>query len=130
MSIVPEDLSYSRDHIWIRLKDEFTGICGITDYKQEILDTIVFVESIEEDIEVNIDEKILTIESALDYFNIISPLSGKIIEVNNTLEMNPDLINSDPYGEGWIFEIYIKNTFEYEDLMDADKYVDYIEMLD
>ena len=130
MSIVPEDLSYSSSHIWIRLKDEFTGVCGITDYMQEVLDSIVFVESIEEDIEVNIDEKVLTIELAIDYFNIISPLSGKILKLNNTLEMNPELINEDPYGEGWIFEIYVKNTFEYEDLMNAYKYVDYIETLD
>ncbi len=129
MSIVPEDLSYSNNHIWIRLKDEFTGICGITDYKQEILNSIVFIESIEEGFEINIDEKIQTIESVIDYFDIISPLSGKILKVNNTLEMNPELINEDPYGEGWIFEIYIKNTFEYEDLMDAAVYVEYIEMI-
>ena len=127
MSLVPDDLVYSRNHIWLRMTDEFTGTCGITDHAQELLKDIVFAELIEEGMEVNTDEKILYIESIVDIFDIMSPLSGKVIKLNASLESMPGIINEDPYGEGWIFEIDIRSRIELEELMDHETYREYVE---
>ena len=127
MSLIPDDLVYSRNHIWLRMTDEFTGTCGITDHAQEFLRDIVFADLIEEGMEVNADEKILYIESIVDIFDIMSPLSGKVLKTNPTLESMPGVINEDPYGEGWIFEIDIRSRIELEELMDHETYREYVE---
>ena len=128
MSLIPDDLVYSRNHIWLRLIDEFTGTCGITDHAQEFLKDIVFTELIDEGMEVDTDEKILYIESIVDIFDIRSPLSGKVIKINTSLEAMPGLINEDPYGEGWIFEIDIRTRVELDELMDHDAYREFVEI--
>lgn len=127
MSLIPDDLVYSRNHIWLRLTDEFTATCGITDHAQEFLKDIVFAELIEEGMEVNKDEKILYIESIIDLFDIISPLSGNVIKTNPALASMPGIINEDPYGEGWIFEIDIRSKLELEELMDHEVYREFVE---
>ncbi|MCU0822576.1 MAG: glycine cleavage system protein GcvH [Spirochaetes bacterium] len=127
MSLIPEDLVYSRNHIWLRLTDEFTAACGITDHCQDMLRDIAFVELIDEGIEVSTDEKILYIESIIDIYNILSPLSGKVLKINSTLGSMPGIINDDPYGEGWIFELDIRSRIELEVLMDHEAYREFIE---
>ena len=125
MSLVPDDLVYSRNHIWLRMTDEFTGTCGITDHAQELLKDIVFAELIEEGMEVNTDEKILYIESIVDIFDIMSPLSGKVIKLNASLESMPGIINEDPYGEGWMVKFTLADPVELDSLMDPKTYEAY-----
>ncbi len=127
MSFIPDDLVYSRNHVWLRLADEFTGTCGITDHAQEFLRDIVFAELIDEGIEFQRDEKILYLESITDIFDILSPLSGTVVRINRALGSMPGTINDDPYGEGWIFEIDIRSKIELEDLLDHEAYREFIE---
>lgn len=127
MSSIPEDLKYSKDHEWARLESEFIAECGITDHAQELLTDIVFVELPEVDQEVSKGEQVAVVESVKAVSDVYTPLSGKIIAVNKKLEDSPDLINTDPYGEGWIFKIEIKNKSEMDELMDSAKYSVHVE---
>jgi len=127
MSSIPEDLKYTKDHEWIRIIDDFTGVCGITDHAQEMLTDIVFVELPEIDIETGMGEQIAVVESVKAVSDVYSPVSGKIIEVNLEIEDSPELINSDPYGNGWIFKIEIKKPDELDELMDSNQYSNHVE---
>lgn len=127
MSNVRDDLKYTKDHEWIKMENEFVGICGITDHAQEMLTDIVFVELPEVNIEVNAGEQVAIVESVKAVSDVYSPVSGKIIEVNSILEDSPELLNSDPYEEGWIFKIEIKHSNELNDLMDPDAYTNHVE---
>jgi glycine cleavage system H protein len=127
MSSIPEELKYTKDHEWIRLDGEFNGICGITDHAQELLTDIVFVELPETNTEVKKGEQLAVVESVKAVSDIFTPVSGRIIEVNTKLEDSPDLINSDPYGEGWIFKIEISTKSDLDDLMDSEKYSEHVE---
>ncbi|MEM2875624.1 MAG: glycine cleavage system protein GcvH, partial [Candidatus Bathyarchaeia archaeon] len=98
---VPDSLYYSREHEWLRKEDEYV-VVGITDYAQKSLHEIVFVELPEVGVEVDQMEMLGTIESVKAVSDIFSPVSGKVIEVNEKLIDKPELLNSDPYNEGWI----------------------------
>ncbi len=124
MKTVPEERKFSPQHVWIKMQDEFAGRCGISDGKQTGLGTIVFVVFPETGIEVRAGEKVGTLESEKDFFSINTPVSGVIIEINRNLESNPDLINSDPYGDGWIYAIDVKEPNEFHDLLDDSEYED------
>ncbi len=127
MSSIPDDLTYTKDHEWIKMEDEFTGSCGITDHAQEMLTDIVFVELPEVNIEVKAGEQVAVVESVKAVSDVFAPVSGVIKEVHEVLEDSPDLLNSDPYGEGWIFKIEMKNTSELDALMNADAYTEFVE---
>jgi glycine cleavage system H protein len=127
MSSIPEDLKYSKDHEWIRMMDEFNGVCGITDHAQEMLTDIVFVELPQLDMDVNVREQVAVVESVKAVSDVYSPVSGRTIEVNNELEESPELINNDPYGKGWIFKIEVKHPKELDELMDPAAYGEYVE---
>jgi len=125
---VPDDLKYKDNHQWIKMIDDITGVCGITDFGQNSLGEITFLEFINNILNSEIDdeEKIAIIESPKDSFDVYSILTGKIIEINRTLEDSPELINSDPYGDGWIFKIEIEDAAMLDDLMDPDEYLETI----
>ncbi len=127
MSLIPDDLVYSKNHLWLRKLDEFTGLCGITDHAQEMLKDIVFVEFTEEGVDVDEGEQIMYVESVIELFDIFSPVSGRITRVHKSLNETPENINSDPYVEGWLFEIEIRSEIELDDLMDAESYEEFIE---
>ncbi|MGV7928342.1 MAG: glycine cleavage system protein GcvH [Spirochaetota bacterium] len=127
MSHIPEDLKYTKDSEWIRMDDEFNATCGITDHAQEMLTDIVFVELPESGMEVSRGEQVGVVESVKAVSNVYSPVSGRIAEVNAALENSPELLNGDPYGEGWIFRIEVKSPGELDDLMDAEAYAAHIE---
>ena len=127
MSHIPEDLKYTKDSEWIRMDDEFSATCGITDHAQEMLTDIVFVELPEPGMEVARGEQVGVVESVKAVSNVYSPVSGRISDVNRALEGSPELLNGDPYGEGWIFRIEVKSPGELDDLMDADAYAAHIE---
>jgi glycine cleavage system H protein len=126
MSSIPEDLKYTREHEWARREGESNVICGITDHAQEQLTDIVFVELPEGDKKVKQGEQIAVVESVKAVSDIFSPISGTIVETNKELEDTPELINSDPYGDGWIFKIAANDITELDSLLDAAAYAEHV----
>jgi len=126
MSSIPEGYRYTEEHEWIFMEDEFTALCGITDHAQEMLTDIVFVELPEIDLEVKKGDQVAVVESVKAVSDVYSPVSGRITSVNANLEGSPDLINSDPHGEGWIFKIEVKNPDEFNKLMDHNAYAEHV----
>ncbi len=117
----PEELKYTKNHIWVYIEGE-KATAGITDYAQQELGDIVFVELPEIGREAKMDEPVGTIESVKSVSDIEAPLTGKIEEVNKKLEDSPEIINKDPYGEGWILKMSISNPEEIDNLMDLESY--------
>ncbi len=108
------------------MDDDFTGRCGISEYLLEKLEHIVFVDPPEIGMEVRIDKEVGTIESQAMIRPIISPVSGRIVEINRELELAPDIINSDPMGAGWIYRIDVKEPNEFRELMDSVTYEEFL----
>ncbi len=123
---IPEDLKYSKDHEWVRLVGTI-GRVGITDYAQEALGDVVFVQLPESGTEVSAGQSWSEVESTKSVSDIYVPVSGSITNVNNLLSESPNLINSDPYGEGWIMEIDVSDLSSVADLLDAASYRQFIE---
>jgi len=124
----PDDLKYHKDHMWLRPLGSKARI-GITYYAQEQLGDIVYIELPEVGSEVDANSVIGEIESTKTTSTIEAPVSGKIVEVNESVEEAPEIINEDPYGKGWIATIEMANPSELDDLMDSKGYQDYIEEL-
>jgi len=122
----PEELKYTKNHCWLFINNDQAKV-GISDYAQNELGDIVFVEMPEIGKNIKKDDNIGTIESVKSVSDMISPLTGEIIEINKVLEDTPETINKDPYEKGWIFSIRIKNKDEIDDLMDYDAYNKFIE---
>ncbi|MGO9380158.1 MAG: glycine cleavage system protein GcvH [Dissulfurispiraceae bacterium] len=122
----PEDIKYHKEHTWAKVKGKKATI-GITDYAQEALGDIVYIDLPETDIEVEANTEITEIESTKATSAVIAPVSGTVIEINDKLADSPEIINEDPYGKGWIAIIEMDNPSEMDELMDADEYEVYIE---
>lgn len=127
MSGIPKELKYSKDHEWIKRYHGNIGTCGITDHAQEMLTDVVFVELPSVGLEVRRGDRVAVVESVKAVSDVYSPATGKVIEVNTELEESPDLINSDPYGEGWIFRLDLEDVDELDSLMDASAYQRHVE---
>ena len=126
---VEEGRYYTKDHLWVKV-DGDDAVVGITDYGQHQLGDIVYIELPNVDSEVEAGEKVASIESVKASIDIFSPLTGKIISVNEDLKEDPSLLNTDPYGEGWIFEMKMSDLTELEDLMLDVDYKAYIEEIE
>jgi glycine cleavage system H protein len=122
----PSDLRYTKNHEWARIEGG-VATCGITDYAQEQLGDIVFVEFPEEGAAVVQDGKLGVVESVKAASDIYAPLSGRVVGRNTDLESAPETINKDPYGRGWIAKIEISKPEEAGNLMDAAAYEKYVE---
>jgi glycine cleavage system H protein len=122
----PEDLRYHKEHTWVKAAGKKATI-GITDYAQEALGDIVYIDLPEVDTDIEPNSEIGEIESTKATSSIISPISGRVIEVNEDLSESPETINEDPYGKGWIAVIEIDNASEIDDLMDSSEYAKYVE---
>ncbi|MFM8389369.1 MAG: glycine cleavage system protein GcvH [Actinomycetota bacterium] len=118
---VPADLAYSSDHEWIRRSGGTVRI-GITDYAQDALGDVVFVQVPSVGTTVTKGQSFSEVESTKSVSDIYAPVSGKVTAVNDALGNTPELVNSDPYGEGWICEIEMNNDAELGDLLDAAGY--------
>jgi len=118
---VPSDLHYTADHEWVKIDGDI-AIVGVTDYAQGELGDIVFVEVETEGETLDAEEVFGTIEAVKTVSDLILPISGEVIEFNETLEDNPSLINNDPFGEGWIIKVRVSNPSDVEGLMDASAY--------
>lgn len=128
MKVFPDDLLYSREHIWVRVDGDLATI-GITDYAQENLGEVVSVELPEADSEVERDEPFGTIESsAKGIVELISPVSGDVIHVNEDISDDTGIINSDPHDTGWLIIVEMNDIEELDDLLDVKGYHDFIVM--
>lgn len=118
---VPSDLSYTADHEWVKIDGDIATV-GVTDFAQGELGDIVFVEVETEGEELEAEDVFGTIEAVKTVSDLILPLTGEVIEFNEALEDDPALINSDPFGDGWIIKLKMSNVADFESLMDADAY--------
>ncbi|MCH9008051.1 glycine cleavage system protein GcvH [candidate division KSB1 bacterium] len=118
---IPEEFGYTAEHEWVAVEDGMARI-GITDYAQSELGDIVFVELPEVGDETTQMEPFGTIEAVKAVSDLFAPVSGKVVEVNTLLEDQPELINTDPYGEGWILKIKLKDESEAQKLLSAEEY--------
>jgi len=125
MKVFPDDLLYSREHVWVRVDGDLATI-GITDYAQEKLGEILSVELPESDTEVERDEPFGAIESAKASIELISPVTGEVISVNEDLVDDIGIVNSDPHDTGWMIVVEMKDLDELDDLLDARGYHDFI----
>lgn len=123
---LPADLHYTNDHEWARLDGEVVTI-GITDYAQGELGDIIFVELPEMGITVAAGESIGTIEAVKTVSDIFAPISGELVETNGALADRPEVINSEPYGGGWIVKIKVSDVSEMDQLLSAEEYQNSLE---
>ncbi|MBC8548344.1 MAG: glycine cleavage system protein GcvH [Candidatus Brocadiales bacterium] len=117
----PVDRKYTKEHEWVKIDAEI-AIIGITDFAQDQLTDVVFVELPEVGKQIEQNGNICVVESVKSVSDIYSPISGEIVEVNRTLEDSPALINNDPFGGGWIVKLKINNVTELDQLMTAEEY--------
>ena len=121
MSEVPDDLYYTESHEWIRIEGN-SAIVGITDYAQDARTDVVWVELAEVGAKMGAMEPCASVESVKSVSEIYAPVAGEIIESNESLEDAPEIINQDPYGEGWIFTLIMDDSSQVEGLLDAETY--------
>ena len=126
MSEVPEELRYTKEHEWIRVEGD-SVVIGVTDYAQNALTDVVWVELPEMGAVVGSMDSFASVESVKSVSEIYAPISGEVIEINGSLEDSPELINEDPYGEGWICKMSISDNSELASLLDGTTYRGLIE---
>ena len=124
---IPDDLMYSEDHQWVRMEDDGLIRVGITDYAQDALGEVVFVDLPEIDLLVEKGGALGEVESSKSVSEISAPLPGRVSEVNDDLESNPGKINDDPYGEGWLCLISGDQPDPISELLDPDSYRSFLE---
>jgi glycine cleavage system H protein len=127
--MVEKDLVYTKDHEWARIEDDVATI-GITDHAQEMLGEITFVELPAVGTEVTTAEEIAVVESSKSASDIYSPVTGKVIEINDNLEDSPESINDDCYGNGWLCKIEITDKGSIDELMSAEQYEEHLKEID
>jgi glycine cleavage system H protein len=122
----PDDLKYHKEHTWARVEGRRATV-GITDYAQESLGDIVYLDLPEVDSTAEANTEISEIESTKATSSVVSPVSGTIVEVNEELVETPEVINEDPYGRGWIMVIELSDPSEPDELMDSSDYAKYVD---
>lgn len=121
----PEELKYTKDHEWIRVEGDVATV-GVTDFAQSELGDIVFVEIETEGEELEREEVFGSVEAVKTVSDLFMPVSGEVVEVNAHLEENPEAVNEDPYGEGWMVKIRMSDSSELDSLLDANAYKEVI----
>jgi glycine cleavage system H protein len=124
--VIPDDLRYSSDHEWVRVTNDGTVRLGITDYAQNSLGDIVFVQMPEPGTDVEAGDPLGEVESTKSVSDVLAPVSGTVTARNDTLDSTPELINSDPYGDGWMIEIELSDPSAVDALLDAAGYAEVI----
>ena len=123
---IPEELKYTEEHEWVRIEDNI-AIVGITDFAQGELGDIVYLEIDTLDSQIDSNEVFGTVEAVKTVSDLFMPSAGKVVEVNPSLEDNPELVNEDPYGEGWIIKIDITDESNLDSLLSASDYKNLID---
>lgn len=129
MTAVPDDRRYSPEHEWVLMEDG-VALLGITDYAQDQLGDVVFVELPQVGTRVNQHGKIGEVESVKSVSDIYSPVTGDVVEINNELDANPQFVNESPYSQGWMVRVVLNNPEEIETLMNATEYQNFLGSLD
>jgi glycine cleavage system H protein len=124
MANVPEDLHYSKDHEWVRVEGD-AAVIGITDYAQNSLGDVVYVELPKAGEEFAANESFGSVESVKAVSEVFSPISGTVAEVNEALNDEPEKVNGDPYGEGWMIKLRMSSPGEVDSLLTAAEYEDF-----
>lgn len=119
---IPNELRYTQTHEWVRVEEDGSVVVGITDHAQNALGELVFIDLPDVDHLGHAGDEICVVESVKAASDIYLPVSGKILAVNQDLEEAPSLVNSDPYGDGWLFKVQPIDTEEFSELLDADAY--------
>ena len=122
---IPAELKYTKDHEWVRIEGE-EAVIGITDFAQSELGDIVFVEVETEGESIDSEEIFGSVEAVKTVSDLYMPLSGEVLSFNSELEDAPEVINTDPYGEGWMIRVKISDTSEIDTLLSAEQYKDLI----
>ena len=122
----PKELKYTKEHEWVSVDNNIATI-GITDHAQGQLGDIVFVELPDVESQINQDDTFGVVEAVKTVADLFAPVSGRVTEINVSLEESPDLINSNPYESGWIIKVAIDDLEEYNNLMSSEDYEDFIE---
>ena len=122
MSNIPEDLLYTNSHEWIKKEDDGSIVVGVTDHAQRMLGDLVFVELPPEDVQLTRDEECCVLESVKAAADVYAPVSGVILEVNEALQESPEVLNQDPYTQGWLFKMMPVEEKDVSNLMDAEAY--------
>lgn len=117
----PAELKYTKDHEWVKIEGDVATV-GITDFAQSELGDIVFVEIETEGEDLGVQEVFGSVEAVKTVSDLFMPVSGEVIEINPQIEQTPELVNEDPYGEGWMVKIRMSDPSEVESLLDADAY--------
>ena len=120
----PSDYRYTHEHEWVRVEDD-TAVLGVTDFAQQELGEVVFVELPEVGHVVDAGDEIGTIESVKAVAEIFTPLAGEIVEINEALKDDPELVNEDPHGDGWLVKVKYSASSDFDDLMDAEAYTEF-----
>tara|TARA_Y100000589_G_scaffold56146_1_gene46496 strand:- start:381 stop:761 length:381 start_codon:yes stop_codon:yes gene_type:complete len=123
---IPEELKYTEEHEWVRIEDNI-AIVGITDFAQGELGDIVYLEIDTLDSQIDSNEVFGTVEAVKTVSDLFMPIAGKVVEVNPSLEDNPELVNEDPYGKGWIIKIDITDESNLDSLLSASDYKNLID---
>ena len=122
MSNVPSELKYVASHEWLRMEDDGTINIGITDHAQEALGDIVYVELPDVGDTVAVDDEVAVVESVKAASDVYAPITGEVVAINEALEDDPEVINTDPYGEGWMYRIKPDNADDFDSLLSAEEY--------
>lgn len=122
MSNIPAELRYADSHEWIRLEDDGTAFVGISDHAQEAMGDLVYVELPDVGQNLSRSEESGVVESVKAASDIYAPVGGEVVAVNEALADTPELVNQDPYGDGWLYRIRVKDTAELDELLSADDY--------
>lgn len=127
MKNIPHELKYSTTHEWLRTDDNGVITVGITDHAQDLLGDLVFVDLPQTGYKAGVGDEIGVVESVKAASDLYCPVSGEIVEINEALNDAPDLINIDPYGDGWIFKIRPTDVAEIKEFLDADAYTEMVQ---
>jgi glycine cleavage system H protein len=127
MSDIPSDLRYQSSHEWVRVDADGTAYVGITDHAQNAMGDLVYVELPEVGDTLTAGDEAGVVESVKAASDIYSPVSGEVIAINEALNDNPEQVNSDPFGDGWLYRIKLSDQGELEDLMSAEEYAEQLE---
>lgn len=127
MSNIPSELKYATSHEWVRSEGDGTVTIGITEHAQELLGDMVFVELPEVGENISTGDDVAVAESVKAASDIYAPVSGEVVAVNEDLEDSPELVNSDAFGDGWMFKVKLDDDAELNDLLDAEGYANSID---
>ena len=126
MSEIPADLKYIETHQWVRVADDGTATVGITDFAHEQLGDVVYIGVPDVGVTVNGGEEAGVAESFKSASDVFSPVTGEVIEVNESLEDEPEKVNEDPYGDGWLYKVRLEDAGELDGLMDSAAYAEHV----